>query len=322
MKFLPAFLLILFFNNLTFPDTLTLKSPRELFPFCRDHSFIKINHQGFYYSLITYYDKYSENKSFACISSDKFKNYTVEDETLIDCNECKDFQQELVRINIPVIEMKLNVIPFLNTEFFIKILYILNKINFTMKISDAMRTEENQLKYKRRGWSDKEISPHLTGLAVDLGSFFSRDMRDKIRSISEQLGIKFLEHGRRGNRHIHLQDERKWSRIKGKNIYDISNDIMNRIFATKNSRKIFSDLSDTAIRTTDIKIELNPKRSSIYKFRIENILDIKSAEITTGLYPEGYYKIGLAFDYLKKGFYKIWIFENDKCIGEKYFFKY
>jgi len=150
--------------------------------------------------------------NFFILHNNKNENCFLTNENFIYA-KIKTGEYPLLNFHFPFLSIKYNVIPYLYPGFIIKMFYILNKIKFSPRISDAMRNNEEQLKYKRRGWSNVESSPHLLGIAMDL-SYFTRWERDEVKKLSASLGIHFLEHGGRGNHHIHLQDEEVWSDIK------------------------------------------------------------------------------------------------------------
>jgi hypothetical protein len=314
-------LFISFYIKVCSGDTLTFRQPEFLFKPVVNNSFLYISNSGFNASILKLNKKYTTGKNSVSLISAKEKNYFVEDESII-CSDNSLFPQDLINIRYPFIEIKYNVIPYLNSEFFLKVLYILNKVNFKMRISDAMRTEKNQLRYKRRGWSSRESSPHLTGIAVDLSSYFSRDMRDKIKATAEKIGLRFLEHGGRGNRHIHLEDENKWLRIKNKDVESISDSLNAKIKSEKTYRKVTEDGKENSDIGEMISFSFTCSKPTIYKFIFKNIFDENFAELTSGIFEQGNNSFGLKYDFLKKGFYKVWVYENNKCIRENYLFRF
>jgi len=164
-----------------------------------------------------------------------------------------------------------------------------------------------------------EISPHLVGLAVDMVVYSASD-REIIKNLSEKLGLKFLYHGGRGNRHIHLQDEKHWTEIQKSDIRTVSD-----------SLNIFLKLSLRGEEIREID-SFESKQNFTYNFItekyggiifiLENNYGEKAAEINTGIFEPGNYNLKINLDYLEKGFYKVNIFERGRFTVQKYFVKY
>jgi hypothetical protein len=274
-------------------------------------------------TLISYLEFFTDNIIFSrniTIAPVHLKSYFVSNNTPYEFKFKNQFL-DLVNFRYEFLEIKDNVVPFLNKLFLQKIIFLLSKIGFRPRITDAFRTPDNQLKYKRRRWSSVEISPHLLGLAVDMVDYSAPD-REIIKKLSEKLGLKFLFHGGRGSRHIHLQDEKLWEKVKDLNISEIS-DSLNLILKT---RLDFKDVEETdSLDTNSNTLFTYNYKSGIYDrliFRIENLYGEKIAEINSGIYEPGDYKINIRFDFLKKGFYKINIYEGNRFTGQKYYIRY
>jgi len=119
----------------------------------------------------------------------------------------------LMNFDFPFLTFKYNVSRFIHPNFAIKFLYLVHSLNGDQMISDAMRKSEEQLLYLRRGWTDVESSPHMYGLAGDMVRYSPADTKHLLSKV-DQLDVRYLEHGSRGNRHIHLQDNEIWKHVK------------------------------------------------------------------------------------------------------------
>jgi hypothetical protein len=222
----------------------------------------------------------------------------------------------LLNFHFPFLTIKYNVIPYLNPEFVIKALYILKKIKFSPRISDALRSSEEQKKYKRRGWSNIESSPHMLGLAMDL-SYFTGQERDIVMRCTAQLGIHFLEHGGRGNHHIHLQDEWEWTGIKDYNTDELSGTLNRNVNQNYNILKPYFLETECVQSENDIILNFVSDKYEIIKIEIENSLGQKKAKITAGIFEPGKHAIAIRKDFLKKGAYIFKYFRNNLFFKEE-----
>jgi len=280
--------------------------------------FIEITTQGTFVSFIDLFSKGKYSASFIEINSDKTRNYLISNSSIFSLT-LKGDTFSFANFRCGIIDIKDNVIAYLDKAFLQKIFFIFHRIGFRPRITDAMRTTQNQTKYKRRGWSNMEISPHLVGLAVDLVIYSASD-REIIKKLSEKLGLKFLYHGGGGNRHIHLQDERHWSDIQKSDIRLVS-DSLNTFLKSLNGREEIQEIDSLKQGQNFIYNFITEKFSGIF-FNIEDIYGEKAAEINTGLFEPGNYNIRINLDYLEKGFYKVNVFESGKFTVQKYFVKY
>jgi len=74
-----------------------------------------------------------------------------------------------------------------------------------------------------------DISPHMAGIAADMGRYFGPE-RKLVEAECEKAGIKFMQHGGRGNMHIHLQDNTLWHKKElVQNIVEISDEMHRKI---------------------------------------------------------------------------------------------
>jgi len=211
------------------------------------------------------------------------------------------------------------VLPYLNKNFLQKVIYLLYKTGFRPRITDAMRSPEKQSRYKRRGWSSVEASPHLVGLAVDMVMYSGAD-RELIKKLSEKLGLKYLYHGGGANRHVHLQDEKLWSEIQKTDITIIS-DSLNSWIKSGSDKKDLREI-DTISNVQKFDYNFSTEEYGRILFKVEDTYGEKTANINSGIFEPGEYSIRINFDYLPKGFYKINVYENEIFTSQKYFVKY
>jgi|WetSurMetagenome_2_1015567.scaffolds.fasta_scaffold11522_5 hypothetical protein len=290
-----------------------------LFPYpVPEKSFISFPDTNFHSAYIKIFNDDSNNFCFF-ISAEKQKSFSISSENFIDVSS---ENYSLVNFHFAFLTLKYNVIPYLHPDFAIKFLYILNKVKYYPRISDAMRTVESQLKYKRRGWSNVEDSPHMLGLAADL-SYFTRSDRDIIQRYNKGLGIRFLEHGGRGNHHIHLQDDIIWYLLKNKNtnISDLSDSLNKKIYPNYNILKPYAENLFSENFKDGIEINFNTDNLDLIKVEFSNPLGNKIAEITTGVFEKGNHTFYIRPDFLEKGLYCVRVFKNGMYLYQKSFIK-
>jgi len=178
-----------------------------------------------------------------------------------------------------------------------------------------MRTNEDQIKYKRRGWSNVESSPHMAGIAADL-SYFTRVDREMILKYNQKIGVHFLEHGRRGNHHIHLQDEELWQSIKDKSVLSLSDTLNKKISNTNNILKPYA-LEYISKGNKDIFFKFYTSELDIIRIEIEDIYGRKKAEITSGVYEPGSHEVSFNINSLPAGIYSAKLFRNNIYVSQK-----
>lgn len=270
-----------------------------------DKIFIKISGTGTYSShFVNYSNNISEeflvqkNDSFFFIPEYNFINYSSNGEKI-----------SLVKFNLDFLNIKDNVIKFIQPDLFIKVLYVINN-RYYLRITDAMRTLEQQNKYMRRGWSSRESSPHLFGLAFDINDY-TREEREDMRIRSATLGLKFLEHGR--HRHIHLEDSLKWE-LNPHFYNDLCCNVINQTLEQKNSL-LFKPVKLTPFESDNnyLPVELNVTETGLMKI-VYGTNYKKIYEITCGVFEPGLKKIFINkyLSEFKSGYYKIYL--NDKLI--------
>jgi len=282
--------------------------PLFLNPYPKNYNFIRVQDAGFYTScLLLYYNgKLTEN--YFLVSSVHDTGYLTKN-VFVTVNG----EYSIANINFPFLQIKKNVFPYLQKDFAVKLLFLLNKMKFLPRISDAMRSENDQLKYKRRGWSNKEISPHLTGLAVDL-SYFTRYDREIIKKYNEQLGIKILEHGGRKNHHLHLQDQIRWSSLNLNQVMQISKGTFSQLnsvdYADYSTFPTTEKGNDFDSLYNDLNFSFIAQQPEILRIEIYTPIGEKKAEITSGVFEPGSHSVSLNFTYLKGRIFIIKIFRN------------
>ena len=239
-----------------------------------------------------------------------------------------------VKISFPFINYKKeNIVPYMNVYMAMKVFYIMNELKNIPRISDAMRTSKNQLKYKRRGWSTLDISPHLIGLASDISRYSIND-RKFVEDLSPNLSLKFLQHGGRGNMHIHIQDQPGWKKAASTNkvieISDLIDDKINQngsVMFELNKIKIFDSLSVSDNRINylsqnNFNFKYNFEKESMLSFEFYDVFGNKQAELTSGVFKPGIRSILINYDFLPKGVTKVLISCNKKPVSEKLLFKF
>jgi hypothetical protein len=304
----------MFLASLTLADDTDFRTPSKTSKY-----FLELPSGETYVSFIELFSKGKYSTSFIEINSDKTKNYLISNSPIFS-TVLNGYAYNFANFSYGIFDIKDNVIPYLDKTFLQKIFFIFHKIGFRPRITDAMRTTTNQTKYKRRGWSNMDISPHLVGLAVDLVIYSASD-REIIKKLSELLGLKFLYHGGGGNRHIHLQDEMHWSEIQKSDIRLIS-DSLNVFLKSLSGKEEIQEIDSRKKEGQNFTYNFVTEKHGGIIFNIEDIYGEKAADINTGIFEPGNYAIKINLDYLEKGFYKVNIYEREKFIVQKYFVKY
>jgi hypothetical protein len=304
-----SFFVLLF---ILFPLT-NSNAQKILFPYpVSEKNFISFPDTNFHCAYLKIFNEES-NDFYFFISAEKQKCLSVSGENFIDVPLQNYF---LVNFHFAFLTLKYNVIPYIHPDFAIKLLYVLNKIKYYPRISDAMRTVENQMKYKKRGWSNVEDSPHMLGLAADL-SYFTRSDRDIIQRYNKGLGIRFLEHGGRGNHHIHLQDDILWLLHKDDNISSLSDSLNRKIYPNYNILKPYTEILFSEKFINGIEINFNTDNLDLIKIEFSTPFGKNVAEITAGVFEKGEHTFYVRPDFLKKGIYCIRVFKNGMYLYQK-----
>jgi len=223
----------------------------------------------------------------------------------------------MVKFSFPFLELKYNVIPYLQAPALIKFLYLLDKVKFRPRVSDGMRTNEAQLLYKRRGWSNIEASPHIIGAAMDL-SYTPPEDKAKILSLNDAINIHYLEHGHRGNRHVHIQDNSIWNMDVSTYANELSaslNEIINQKICTVASP--YSPVYKKSDKINWFVYNFRTNNSGTLKIKFYDMYGKKKADLLSGIYEPGKHSINVLTDFLKTGIYKLIITNNEGLLEEK-----
>ncbi len=303
-------LFIIFFSYIICTKSQTQK---VIFPYpVSEKNFISFSDTNLYCTYLNFNEEESSDFIFI-ISKEKNKVISLSGDDFITC---KQNNFTLLNFRLPFLVFKSNVITYIHPVFAIKFLYLLNKVKFLPRISDAMRTTEEQHKYKKRGWSNVEDSPHLLGVAADL-SYYTKYDRNIIQNSIQGLGIRYLEHGGKGNKHIHLQDETLWQMNKYSNIQSLSDTLNKMILQNNNILRPYCENLYTEKFSNGIEINFISDDLSLIKVEFITPLGIKNAEITTGVFENGEHKFYIRPDFLKNGVYCIRIYKNGIYMEQK-----
>lgn len=240
----------------------------------------------------------------------------IPDFNFIDFTNSKGYFS-MVKFSFPFLELKYNVIPYMQAPALIKFLYLLDKVKFKPRISDGMRTNESQLLYKRRGWSNIEASPHIIGAAMDL-SYTTPEEKAKILSLNDAINVHYLEHGRRGNHHVHIQDNSIWNLDVSTYANDLSANL-NRIINEKiciiaSACNYVNKKSD---KINSFIYNFNTKTPGILKIKFYDLYGKSKAVLTSGIYEPGKHSINIFTDFLRTGIYKVIITNEEGLLEEK-----
>lgn len=240
----------------------------------------------------------------------------------------------LINVSFPFLNRKENIFPFLNAVYLIKVIYLYDILKFRTFLTDALRTYKDQMRYNRRGWSTVDKSPHMAGIASDMGRYFGPE-RKIIESESEKLGLRFMQHGGRGNVHIHLQDNSFWySKELVNNLVEVSDEIHKKVEEKNNiitgyektdSWKIYKEKyfkkSGISLRHFEkgntYKLNFKLSKPVVLKSEIYNVLGNKISTVYSGVYrnEENIYLLDLKF--LPPGVYKIKNYTGNKLYNEE-----
>ena len=311
MKKFPLYLLLIF-------SLLSTRSAISSTFYFSDPSYCDIISYGDnnFYSC---YIKDSDNISYFIITKKDGTRLIVPDDNIIH-SQMNGADYPAVKILFPFWETKFNVVPFLHEQACIKVLYLLNKVNFRPRVSDAMRTNENQLLYKRRGWSRIESSPHLIGLAMDL-AYTPPEDKKKILSLIDDVGIYYLEHGGRGNRHVHLQDNNIWN-IETSHIANaLSDDLLRKAMDNNSVMKSLPVINRGSSDHKNITYSFKNDKPAMLKIYFEDLYGNEKAFIETGIFEPGTHNVFIDDCILSKGNYKIKYFLNEVKVKERVYAK-
>lgn len=284
--------------------------------------FITFSDTDFYSTYIEFNERgASENipRNLFIARKNRNENYTVYNENCLTV-ESKSQKLTLVKVNFPFLNKKDNLFPYLHPLLAIKMLHIFAKVKYVPRFSDAMRSDEQQNKYKRRGWSNVSLSPHMLGLAFDIGKFSWEDKK-LIQKITEELGSKFLQHGGRRNNHIHIQEQKIWENIADKiKIDSVSTALTQKIVRNYALFEVQKQETSGAVPSSAnlLNISFYPEKSTILKVIIRRSLYDKACELTTGVFESGRQRtFSLNYNFLPAGKYIASVYLNDKLVLTK-----
>jgi len=303
-------LLVLFILLFSFTNS---NAQKTVFPFPRtENNFISFSDTNFHCAYLKIINGRS-NDFYFFVSGEKGKGMFASRENFIDIPS-EDYS--LFNFAFPFLIVKYNAIPYLHPDFAIKFLFLLNKVKNYPRVSDAMRTVESQIKYKKRGWSNVEDSPHMLGLAADL-SYYTRSDREIIQRYNKDLGVRFLEHGRRGNHHIHLQDETLWYLNKYTNIANLSDSLNRKITPNINILKPYCEKLYSENFRDGLEINFSAEKPEFVKIEFVNIFGQRLAVAAAGVFEKGNHTIHIRTDFLKKGLYCARVFKSGRFAFQK-----
>lgn len=284
--------------------------------------YINFPDTGFYSTYIEFNEQGTSgniSKKLFIARKNSNENYTVYNENCLTV-ESKSQKITLVKVNFPFLNKKDNLYPYLHPLLAIKMLHIFSKVKYIPRFSDAMRSDEQQNKYKRRGWSNVSLSPHMLGLAFDIGKFSWEDKK-MIQKITEELGSKFLQHGGRRNNHIHIQEQKIWENIADKiKIDSVSTALTQKIVSNyaffEVQKKTVTGAASSSANL--LNISFFPEKSTMLKVIIRRSLYDKACELTTGVFESGRQRtFSLNYDFLPAGNYIATVYLNDKLVLTK-----
>jgi len=276
---------------------------------------------------------YGKKRNYFFASSVDSFLYPANENQIIPVNY-KGRDYTLINVNFPFLNRKDNMIPFLNAVYLIKVIYLYDILKFRTYLTDALRTYKDQMQYNRRGWSTVDKSPHMAGIASDMGRYFGTE-RKIIESESEKLGLRFMQHGGRGNVHIHLQDNTIWHRKElTDNLVEISDEMHTKIEKNNNmitgyekteSWKIYRDRilkkCGNSLRHFEngntYRLNFNSSKPVILKSEIYSGLGNKIATVHSGIYRNDKNTFLMDLNFLPPGVYKIKNFGGTKLIKEE-----
>lgn len=240
----------------------------------------------------------------------------------------------LVNTNFPFLSRKENIVPYLNGLFLIKVIHLFDIVKFRPYLTDALRTYKDQVKYSRRGWSTVDKSPHMAGIASDMGRYFGPE-RKLVEAESEKIGVKFLQHGGRGNVHIHLQDNSLWhNKELINNLVEISDEMHTKVEKQNNtitgyekteSRKLYREnylrkngKSPAGFDGANLyKFNFYTYKPVVLKSEIYSDMEINLATIYSGVYKNQVNTFLLDLGFLKQGVYKVKHYFGNRFIKEE-----
>lgn len=287
------------------PEKLLKESPANML--WSGYEFIRTNDTLFYSSHLLYYDN-KKPINYFLVSLPTGEKYFSSPEDFILSGRM-GMCYPLVNFDYLFLTFKDNVSRFIHPNFAIKFLHLINEVGGTQTISDAMRKSDEQLLYKRRGWTDVESSPHMYGLAADM-VYYSGSDRTLLQSKVEALDVRFLEHGKKGNLHIHLQDNEIWKDVKP--VFDttdcrvLNDSLCNKVIPAEKMNPVFGN----TFYNNYEKYSFNASGDGVLKMIFTDKFGNSIAEIRTGVFKAGFHDVFYNCDFLKDGAYTMRVYYN------------
>lgn len=271
------------------------------------YEFIRTDDSLFYSAHLLYYNNGNTVNYFLVNTGSGEKYFSSPEEFILSGR--MGICYPLMNIDYPFLTFKDNVSRFIHPNFAIKFLYLIEKVGATQTISDAMRKSDEQLIYKRRGWTDVESSPHMYGLAADMVYYSAAD-RNWIQSKTSALDLRFLEHGGRGNRHIHLQDNEIWKHVKP--VFDsldckvLNDSLCNKVIPTEKMVPSSAGYPSYDYKKYSFDVPVEGLLKLVFLDKFGNA----AGEIRMGVFEPGRHEVYYNYDFLKEGAYTLRIFYN------------
>jgi hypothetical protein len=285
------------------------------------------DHKYFFYYKI--YDQSDPGLYF--ISYDPVKNiYETYDkeffQQIISNREYSEYNT-LLKVNAMNFDMKGNVIPYINPIAAVKLFSVLERLGKDLRITDVFRTHEQQETYKKRRWTSLEISPHQLGLAMDIPPYYLTNA-PMIENLCNQLNVRYLVHGSKSNRHLHINDIGMWTNLSPNEVKDISYNISDILPNACCAEMFPIEKGTTTIHLAGNKIlneyRIEAEESSMFSLSI-TIIDIymnKAAEIYCGAFGPGKINLSLDMSFLDDGNYFIISKNGQETVNTSYFSVY
>jgi hypothetical protein len=254
-------------------------------------------------------------KDYFILNNISGKNYFVPDGYFIKCVE-GDKHFTLMNVSHPAITFGDRLYPFLHPHFFIKFIYLLDKLKFSPRVSDMMRTYDEQMLYLKRQWSNVESSPHMTGMAGDMVYCSSGD-KEYLQSVNDMLRVRYLEHGKGGNRHVHIQDNELWKTLDTSSVRftceKLSSELNRDKFVRDNPFKEYSRKGSGH----GTPFAFYTDKLDVVKIVIEDNLGAVKAEISCGVFEPGLNEIAVNPLFLNPGVYQFKYYINGAYSSQK-----
>lgn len=308
MKFLLIILLFISLHAKAFADSRSFHvSDEEL------NEFISFGETSLHSAYLKVYGT-NDITDYFIVNNLNGKNYFVPDGYFIKCME-GDKHFTLMNISHPAINFGNRLYPFLHPHFFIKFIYLLEKLKFAPKVSDLMRTYDEQMLYLKRQWSNVESSPHMTGMAGDMVYCSSGD-KTYLQSVNNMLRVRYLEHGKGGNRHVHIQDNELWKTLDTNNVKFTCEKLSSELNRDKFVRN--SPFKEYAAKNpAGTPFKFYTESLDVIRVIIEDNLGNLKAEISCGVFEPGSHEIHINPLFLTPGIYQFKYYINGAYSSQK-----